>query len=151
MSNVNRITFAKTLIYLVRWFSFERAIGFSLLFSATVMAFEPLRAGSLMELLVTETGLDPFIASNWYLVGGFFLIFKGQKASFLELLLVVMPVLIITVTALLVGAFSTNPDITVSGSDVAREFMIGAVIFQRLLSKMTIELIEKVGDLDTRS
>lgn len=139
---------ARAFIFLVRWFNVERAIGFSLLFSAAVMAFEPLLEDSLVELLILETGLNPVVVSHWYLLGGLYLLLKGNQCSFATLILVLMPMFIITLSAFLVAILSNDPNTTVNGSDVAREVMISSLLIQRVLSKLTVELIEKIGDVD---
>lgn len=151
MPDTKDFSFVRALIFLVRWFCMERAIGFGLLFSAAVIAFEPLRTGSLVDLMIIETGLDPFIASSWYLFAALYLLQKGQDVPFAGLLLSIMPMMIIILTAFFLAVFSNDSSVAVNGSDIAREVMIASMIFQKILSKLTVELIERVGGFTAES
>ena len=142
------VSLARIYIYLVKWFDVERAIGFGLLFSAGVIAFEPLRDGSLVQLLIDKTGLSPLIVSNWYLLAGLYLLAKGSKVSFAGLLLCVAPMMIIIVSAFAVAVYLGDSTVFIGGTDISREVFIGALVLQRLLSKLTLEIIHNIGGHD---
>lgn len=126
----------------------ERAIGTSLLFSAAINALEPLREGSLVDLMMTEVGMDPFVVSSWYLLGALYLLHKGRNITFGGFLLSIMPMAIIMTTSIYLGIVIADSSVTAKGSDIAREFMIATMVFQKMVSTLTLELINNVGPPD---
>ena len=150
-TTVNDFSISQAFIYLVRWFSPERAIGFCLIFTAGIIAFEPLRDGSLVDAFSHATGLDVFVLSFWYTLGGLYLLYKGQKSGFGETVLCIMPMVLVTMAGIYVAFWSADPTVQVNSTDISREVFINVLIWQRLLNKLTVELLERFGLVNTNS
>jgi hypothetical protein len=134
-----------SLVYVVRWFSIERVLGISMLIFAGFLAIQPLVDTSIVKVFVSITGINIFIVSNWYLLAGLFLIWKGPDTSFLQLLVCVIPMLLLTIANVILST-DVRSAVRLDMTAIAREILINGILIQRLISKLTVELLEKFSD-----
>lgn len=139
------INLAGALVYVVRWFSTERVIGISMLFFAAMLALQPLLNSSIVKVFITLTGINIVIVSQWYLLAGLFLLWKGPDTTFLQLLVCLIPMFLSTITSIILSTDVSSP-VHLDINAIAREILINGILIQRLISKLTVELLQKFSD-----
>lgn len=133
-----------SLVYVVRWFSIERVLGISMVIFAAFLALQPLIESSIVSVFVTLTGINIVIVSHWYLMAGLFLVWKGPETSFLQLLVCIVPMLLLTVANIVLST-DVHSSVRLDVTAIVREILINGILIQRLISKLTVELLEKFG------
>ncbi len=123
-------------IRVINFLSFERALGTALLIYAFLVAFEPLRNGSTLNILIQTTGLNYYILSTWYLLSSVYVLAKGRSISFWALLICIFPFQLEIIGSLLFSFQNIN------ASYIAREVFVQIVILQSMLKRIAIDTIQ---------
>lgn len=139
------LNLAGALVYVVRWFSIERVIGISMLFFSAMLALQPLLSSSIVSVFIAVTGINIVIVSHWYLLAGLILLWKGPETSFLQLLVCLIPMFLSTIASIVLST-DVKSSVHLDINAIAREILINGILIQRLISKMTVELLQKFSD-----
>lgn len=142
-NNINlknkRVQIGDIIINTVTWFSFERAIGFALLFTACIYVIEPLREHTVIAQIAESMQIDTSLVGMWYTLGGLYLLFRNQVSAF-ALFACVFPIFLTTISHI-VYIVSSNSNPTVD--NISSEFIVTVLILQKIIRKSTVEFLEK--------
>jgi hypothetical protein len=129
----------------IKWFTFERAFGLSLLFVAGMYAIEPLRENTILQIFISNMNIDTSVVAMWYTLSGIYLIKIGNKVSSFYLLLCFSPVLLNSF-AHITQIISPPKDVIITADNIATEFIIALLMIQRLTTKLASEIFYKINN-----
>lgn len=135
--NNKSISTLSLLISFTRYWSQERAIGVVLIIYAVLVAIQVLNIQEI-HTIINGSVINPVILSHWYLVSGLVLLKKGNKANSLTFLLCVIPLFITAFTTFFIN-------LNINAIKIS-DFLSTAFILQRLLTKTTTDIIEKIAE-----
>lgn len=134
------------LLEIIKWFDFERAMGIAFLFKCGLYAILPLRDDAIIDSLTRTLNLDGFMVGTWFLLSGLYLIKNGKNSSSQAFFLCCVPIFLTSFGSIAIKAINVSSTSLITFENIVSEITILILVFQRLIHKITSEIITKVNE-----